>query len=123
MESLRVEDVPGARALRLVGEIDIGSVESLQPALDAAATAGGPLVIDLRGLTFMDSTALHAWTKASELLAHHGWCIYLHVSGGIVERVLELAGPDRLPNIHVVVHPPESSEDQMDHGKRRTSQR
>jgi anti-sigma B factor antagonist len=105
MEGLRVENVPGARGLRLEGELDIGTVEALRPALDQAATAGGPLVIDLRELTFMDSTALHAWVKAAELLAQHGWCIYLHVSGGIVERVMELAGMDRFPNIHVVAHP------------------
>jgi anti-sigma B factor antagonist len=103
--SLQVDEVPGSRGLRLEGELDMMTVESLQPRLHEAAGAGGPLVVDLRALTFMDSTGIHAWTRAAKVLAAEGWCIYLHVSGGIVERVLEVAGVDRFPNIHVVAHP------------------
>jgi anti-anti-sigma factor len=103
--SLRVDEVQGARALRLEGELDMMTIELLQGRLDDASAAGGPLVVDLRELTFMDSTGIHAWVKASQLLAAHGWCVYLHVRGGIVERVLNVAGLDGVPNIHVDRHP------------------
>lgn len=103
--SLQVEEVVGSRTLRLMGELDMASIETLEPDLDEASAAGGPLVIDLRALTFMDSTGIHAWTKAAQVLALHGWCIYLHVSGGVVERVLNIAGIGDFPNIHVIVHP------------------
>jgi anti-sigma B factor antagonist len=107
--SLRVDDVPGARALRLEGELDMETIELLQGRLDDASAAGGPLVVDLRELTFMDSTGIHAWVKASKLLAAHGWCVYLHVRGRLVERVLEVAALDEVPNIHVVRHPQEAA--------------
>jgi anti-anti-sigma factor len=83
----------------------MASIETLQPAVDKATAVGGPLVIDLRDLTFMDSTGIHAWTKAAQVLALHGWCIYLHVSGGVVELVLNIAGIGAFPNIHVIAHP------------------
>jgi anti-anti-sigma factor len=107
--SLRVDDVPGARALRLEGELDMMTIGLLQGRLDDASAAGGPLVVDLRKLTFMDSTGIHAWVKASKLLVAHGWCVHLHVRGGIVERVLEIAALDEVPNIHVVRHAPDAA--------------
>jgi anti-sigma B factor antagonist len=103
--NLRVDEVPGARALRLEGELDMMTIELLQCRLDDASVEGGPLVVDLRELTFMDSTGIHAWVRASQLLAAHDWCVYLHVRGGIVERVLKVAGLDGVPNVHVVRHP------------------
>jgi anti-sigma B factor antagonist len=103
--NLRVDEVPGARALRLEGELDMMTIELLQCRLDDASVEGGPLVVDLRELTFMDSTGIHAWVRASQLLAANDWCVYLHVRGGIVERVLKVAGLDGVPNVHVVRHP------------------
>ena len=101
----QVATVPGSRAIRLEGELDMSGMDALQPAVDEAMMAGGPLVVDLTALTFMDSTGINAWAKAGTLLAEGGWCIYLHVNSGIVERVLEMSGIDRLPNLHISRHP------------------
>ncbi len=45
--------------MRPLGELDIATVETLRAALDGVREDRGALVLDLRGLSFMDSTGLH----------------------------------------------------------------
>jgi anti-sigma B factor antagonist len=101
---LTVKPVPSARALRLQGELDMSTVPLLEPALAEAVASGGPLVIDMSALRFMDSTGIHAFITAAEELAKRGWCIYLHVDDGAVKKVLGVTGLDRIPNVHVINH-------------------
>jgi anti-sigma B factor antagonist len=105
MDGLRVALVPGTRCLRLEGELDASTAPLLEEPLGEALTAGGPLVMDLSALNFMDSTGIHALVTAAEELARKGWCIYLHVDDGSVKNLMNVTGVDRLPNIHVVNHP------------------
>jgi anti-sigma B factor antagonist len=102
--TLRVDEVPGARALRLEGELDMATVPMLEPALAEAVAPGGPLLIDMSALKFMDSTGIHACVAAAKELAEKGWCIYLHVNDGSVEKVLTVTGLDGIPNVHVINH-------------------
>lgn len=49
----------GTRTLRVAGELDLASADILQEALAEALEAGeGRLVLDLRRLTFIDSTGI-----------------------------------------------------------------
>jgi len=50
----------GAIRVELTGELDLATSPALDRILQdmAASTAGGRVVVDLRGLTFMDSTGL-----------------------------------------------------------------
>lgn len=68
------------------GELDIGSAASLDDALNATAT-GTPLVLDLRGLTFCDSTGLAILLRARRLM--QPLTILL---GPAVKRVADIAG-------------------------------
>jgi anti-anti-sigma factor len=54
----------GGRRIALRGELDLGTAGQLQAAL--AAETGGPLVLDLTGLTFMDSTGVRVLLEAAE---------------------------------------------------------
>ena len=53
MDGFLVSPVPQARGIRAEGEIDIAAIPELKPALDDAASAGGPVFVDLRGVTFI----------------------------------------------------------------------
>jgi anti-anti-sigma factor len=60
---LTVAREEGATRLTLRGELDLGSAAQLERAL---ADADGDVVLDLRGLTFMDSTGVRVLLEAAE---------------------------------------------------------
>ena len=60
---LTVTQEDGGWRVALRGELDLGSVERLERALDEC---GGDVVLDLRGLTFMDSTGVRVLLEAAE---------------------------------------------------------
>jgi anti-sigma B factor antagonist len=61
---LTVTRQEGACRVALRGELDLGSAPQLEHAL---ATAGdGDVLLDLRGLTFMDSTGVRLLLEAAE---------------------------------------------------------
>jgi anti-anti-sigma factor len=60
---LTVTEEDGGWRVALRGELDLGSVERLERALDEC---GGDVVLDLRGLTFMDSTGVRVLLEAAE---------------------------------------------------------
>jgi len=103
--ALEITYVREARAIRLKGELDLASVGALEVPLAHATDAGGPIVIEMSELRFMDSAGLHALIRTAEQVSEKGWCIYLHTDGGIVERVLDLVKADTFPNVHVIHHP------------------
>jgi anti-anti-sigma factor len=91
--TLRVIDRGTRRTLILSGELDLAS----RPVLDEALARVGQepieaLVLDLSGVSFMDSTGLHAVLAAKDLCAKHG-CELLFVRGSTqVQRLFELSG-------------------------------
>ena len=97
---LRIEQGPGV-VLRLAGELDLGSVDVLAGYLDrAAAEPGTTICLDMRDVTFMDSTTLHA--IGTTLGRVEGGCVILHEPSAMVRRVVALVGLDQAPNLHVV---------------------
>jgi anti-anti-sigma factor len=56
-------DTQGGRRVTLRGELDLGTTGRLEQAL---AEAGGAVLLDLRGLTFMDSTGVRVLLEAAE---------------------------------------------------------
>ena len=102
---LEVTYVREARALRLKGELDMASIGTLTAPLAHAVAAGGPIVVELTELRFMDSTGLHALLGTAQELSQKGWCLYLHTDDGMVRNLLELVGLDQFPNIHLIAHP------------------
>jgi anti-sigma B factor antagonist len=84
--------------LVLIGELDISCSRRFREILDeAAADQPEELVIDLRSLTFVDSTGLALLLKANALARRHEIRIQIVRSGAeIVKAVFEAAGVDRL---------------------------
>jgi anti-sigma B factor antagonist len=61
---LTVTRQEGACRVALRGELDLGSAPQLERAL--AAAGDGEVLLDLRGLTFMDSTGVRVLLEAAE---------------------------------------------------------
>ena len=75
------------------GELDIATTPELEQALaDATAESAQEIVLDLRELTFMDSTGLRALAQANSRADVRG--VALSIIGGPrqIERVLEISG-------------------------------
>lgn len=73
-------------------ELDIASVAELRSRLAGAFRPGAEIVLDMRGVTFMDSSALSIVLAADRRLAASGGRLRLaHVSSE-VRRVLRICG-------------------------------
>ncbi len=89
-------------ALRLCGDIDASNAHDLRCALEAGIEEGGPILIDVRELTFIDSTGVHVLVQAAEAL-HDDGCLVLHGEQRSLSRLLDLLGVDDLVhNLHRV---------------------
>ena len=78
------------------GELDLSNSKSLEDAVSAARDRGArSLVLDLSGLTFMDSSGLRllidTWNEAN--VADRTLSIVVR-AGGLVRRLLEITGCD-----------------------------
>jgi anti-sigma B factor antagonist len=84
------------------GELDIATVGQLQRELDDLIEAGfGQIVIDLRGVEFIDSTGLHALVEAHERAKDEGWQLALVPGRHAVQQLFEITGTiEQLPFTH-----------------------
>jgi anti-anti-sigma factor len=79
--------------LRLSGELDIGSAQVLEDALDEACAAGAKLlVVDLCGIDFMDSTGLRALLHGRRTCQTFDCDYQLTPASRPVQRVLDATG-------------------------------
>jgi anti-anti-sigma factor len=88
---LRIESLPGEDAVivMLRGELDLASAGALERALHAAEAGPERLVVDLSGLTFIDSTGIHVLLQAQQRADGR---LSLRRGPDEVHRVLELTG-------------------------------
>jgi anti-anti-sigma factor len=82
------------------GELDIATAPELEEAVEASVRGGGPIVLDLSALSFVDSTGIRAFLSIARRLNDRG-CIFLHAPQENVRRVLELVRIADMGNIHL----------------------
>lgn len=82
----------------LRGEIDLSTAGTVESALTAAMTDAGDatLVVDLRELTFMDSSGLHALCNLREQALHDSNRLVLVRGPRQINRLFELTATDSL---------------------------
>ena len=89
-----------ALVLSLTGELDLYTAPAVRDALRGAVErAPKRLVVELSGVTFIDSTALGTLVEARSRL-HDGKAFALAAPGLEVRRALEVSGLDRHFSVH-----------------------
>lgn len=83
----------GATVVAVSGELDVASAQVLEREL-AKLEAVTAVVVDLRGLTFIDSTGLGVLVRAHQLAQQQGRRFGLVRGNGQVNRLLSLTGLD-----------------------------
>jgi anti-sigma B factor antagonist len=84
----------GVQVLVVEGELDISSSQDFEAALKPLEEGASTVVIDLRGLDFMDSTGLRAILRSDSRLRSTGKRLALVPGSGPVRRVFRLTGLD-----------------------------
>jgi anti-sigma B factor antagonist len=77
--------------IRVTGELELGQADALLAPLRAVAADDGPVVLDLSGVTFIDSPGLRALLDARARL---GRLVVAAPPGSPVETLLLLTGLD-----------------------------
>jgi anti-sigma B factor antagonist len=96
MDSARIEDEAwdaSGQLLAIIGELDVMSVQNLRRRLEAAFAAGSPrIVVDLSGVTHMDSTGLAELISAHQRAMELQGRLILVVTSMPIRRTLEIRG-------------------------------
>jgi len=84
--------IGGASAITVAGELDIETAPQLGEEVELAVwSTVGAFVLDLSGVTFLDSSGMHALLRARAFLAREDRPLVLVIPPGPVRRVLDLA--------------------------------
>jgi anti-anti-sigma factor len=93
---VRSELKAGACRLTVIGELDIATTPQLEEAASATIARGvRDLTIDLRKLSFMDSSGLRLLIVLSERAGTEGWTLGLLQPAGPPLAILALTGADK----------------------------
>jgi len=91
--SITVQADAGTTRVLLVGELDIATTPGVEGELRKVEESGAEvIVLDLRGLTFMDSTGLRLLVAADARAREAGHRLAIVRGPGPVHRVLEITG-------------------------------
>jgi anti-sigma B factor antagonist len=97
--SMVVDATGSVPILQLVGELDISSAPALRQQLTELLTSDGDVVVDLSGLTFMDSSGISVLIVAHKRARNQGRKMTLRHPGGPVAKVLAISGTDQVFSI------------------------
>jgi anti-sigma B factor antagonist len=87
--------------LTLAGELDMHTVPRLRMRLAAALAQGdASVLVDLTGITFMDSTGLAALVSGMRRARRSGGSLVLITPGGPVLRMLRITNLDSMFDVH-----------------------
>jgi len=89
------------------GELDLATVDTLRSTLDAAIAEtlnaaldamehGARLVLDLRGLSFIDSTGLHLLVALNHRAQRDGFQLTLLAPAAPIDRAIQVCGLDQV---------------------------
>ncbi|MEW1648591.1 STAS domain-containing protein [Streptomyces sp. NPDC091219] len=93
----------GIRVITLTGEIDAETAPALHQALNAQAAPGPRVVLDMRGVTFLDSSGINALINAYHALTTAGGWLRLAGTTDPVMFVIKLVGLDTALTCHTTL--------------------
>ncbi|HUR04823.1 MAG TPA: STAS domain-containing protein [Nonomuraea sp.] len=89
--------------ITVTGEVDATNAARLQTYLSRQTRPGEPLLLDLSGLTFMDSMGLHVLIRLNAALREQGGALHLAAVHDAPARLLKITGVGEVLNIHTGV--------------------
>lgn len=98
--TVSVVEVPGGAVVELAGEIDLANADRVRRALLAGAAAG-ELVVDLAGVTYLDSVGVHLLFEVAATARTSGRRLLLALPAeSPVRRLLEVSSVDERMDVH-----------------------
>jgi anti-sigma B factor antagonist len=95
--SLNVRLDHGSARLELGGELDVLTTRQVRDRVFELTGAGfATIVLDLRGLTFIDSTGMRLLVGLHHHARRDGWRLYLIQGPENVKRVFDIAGTSQV---------------------------
>ncbi|MDL4813303.1 STAS domain-containing protein [Actinomadura opuntiae] len=86
--------------VRVQGDIDVVSRARFEEALFEVVDSGEPMVVDMRQVTFCDSTGLNAIVAANRRAGERGTTVSLVALPPRVQRVFRITGIDKFVPIY-----------------------
>jgi anti-anti-sigma factor len=94
---IEVERGAGQALVRVSGEFDLAATEAVENALlSVEDEANGAIVLDLRGVTFLDSTGLRTITSADHRAREAGRELRIVRGPEQVQKLLYVTGMDKI---------------------------
>ncbi|HEU5003615.1 MAG TPA: STAS domain-containing protein [Actinomycetota bacterium] len=86
--------------VRVSGEVDVLTASALQDALAVAAAEGPQVVVDLRGVDFLDSTGLSALVFGLKRARERGGDLSVVCQHRQILKVLDITGLSRILQVY-----------------------
>jgi anti-sigma B factor antagonist len=90
---IRLQRIDATSVVFVAGELDISSVGELASALEPM---DGPLIVDLGGVSFMDSSGIRTIVVARKRLQKDGRSLLLRAPQPHIRQLLEITGLDTI---------------------------
>ncbi|MEU5866508.1 MULTISPECIES: STAS domain-containing protein [unclassified Nonomuraea] len=90
--TLTGRDLPGGVLVTVTGELDSSNSPRLESFTERRRRPGAGVVLDLGGLTFMDSRGLHILLRLNAAVLEQGGVLRLAAVQELPERVLKVTG-------------------------------
>jgi anti-anti-sigma factor len=99
--SISAADLDGRAHLTLRGELDLATAPELEQLVNERIDASQEVVVDLRGLEFMDSSGIRVLVAAHARAGRIGTRVFVvrPEPGSAVAKIVDVAGLDRELNI------------------------
>jgi anti-sigma B factor antagonist len=91
-----VQERKGSVLVRLSGEIDLAAVEAVETELLPLEERFPTVILDLRGVTFLDSTGLRTIVSADARARKNAFELKIVRGPEQVQKILYLAGLDKI---------------------------
>lgn len=86
----------GFARLFLDGELDLSAIPTFEVNLQSVEDDARGLILDLAGVTFTDSSGIHALSRAAARADEKGWQLEIVNCPPSIERIVGLTGNDHL---------------------------
>lgn len=87
-----VEHVDSYSVIAVRGEVDLHTAPKVQYAIERGTNGVEAVVVDMDGITFMDSTALSMFMRAKDDLQEQGVSLRLAAPSEAVDRIFGVTG-------------------------------